>query len=160
MGHAAIKLCDSVSENPSERANSGWAKHEPGHELISKGSLWFDPFFMLCIMRDIAEGLRYLHGSFIESHGRLRSECCLVTDSWQVKICDYGIGSLREDERLKKKPKSYVTAKIINCGAYIENEIWNHIHGYLCWSEMRFPRRADLMEAARMSNLPFVRQLR
>ncbi|KAK6012779.1 hypothetical protein OSTOST_22044, partial [Ostertagia ostertagi] len=72
-------------------------------ELISKGSLWFDPFFMLCIMRDIAEGLRYLHGSFIESHGRLRSECCLVTDSWQVKISDYGIGSLREDERLKKK---------------------------------------------------------
>ncbi|KAK6039707.1 hypothetical protein COOONC_22788 [Cooperia oncophora] len=72
-------------------------------ELISKGSLWFDPFFMLCIMRDIAEGLRFLHDSFIVSHGRLSSECCLVTDSWQVKISDYEIGSLREDDRLKKK---------------------------------------------------------
>ncbi|KAK6011319.1 hypothetical protein OSTOST_23602, partial [Ostertagia ostertagi] len=28
---------------------------------------------------------------------------CLVTDSWQVKISDYGTGSLREEERLKKK---------------------------------------------------------
>ncbi|VDO60719.1 unnamed protein product [Haemonchus placei] len=27
-------------------------------DLISKGSLWFDPFFMLCIMRDIAEASR------------------------------------------------------------------------------------------------------
>ncbi|KAK6024116.1 hypothetical protein OSTOST_10081 [Ostertagia ostertagi] len=72
-------------------------------ELISKGSLWFDPFFMLCIMRDIAEGTRYLHNSIIGAHGRLRSECCLVTDSWQVKISDYGTGSLREEDRLKKK---------------------------------------------------------
>uniref|UniRef100_A0A7I4YP18 Guanylate cyclase n=1 Tax=Haemonchus contortus TaxID=6289 RepID=A0A7I4YP18_HAECO len=72
-------------------------------ELILKGSLWFDPFFMLCIMRDIAEGLRFLHNSFISSHGRLRSDCCLVTDSWQVKVSDYGTGSLREDDRLMKK---------------------------------------------------------
>ncbi|KAK5985703.1 hypothetical protein GCK32_001067 [Trichostrongylus colubriformis] len=72
-------------------------------ELILKGSLWFDPFFMLCIMRDVAEGLRFLHNSFIGCHGRLRSECCLVTDSWQVKISDYGLGSLREDDGLKKK---------------------------------------------------------
>ncbi|KAK6751851.1 hypothetical protein RB195_003337 [Necator americanus] len=72
-------------------------------DLISKGSLWFDPFFMFCIMRDIAEGLRFLHASFIGSHGRLRSGCCLVNDSWQVKISDYGIESLAEEERLKRK---------------------------------------------------------
>ncbi|KAK5973885.1 Receptor-type guanylate cyclase gcy-5 [Trichostrongylus colubriformis] len=77
-------------------------------EIIVKGSLLFDPFFMLCIMRDIAEGLRYLHNSFIGCHGRLRSECCMVTDSWQVKISDYGLGSLREDERLKKKRMLWV----------------------------------------------------
>ncbi|VDO29351.1 unnamed protein product, partial [Haemonchus placei] len=72
-------------------------------ELISKGSLWFDPFFMLCIMRDIAEGIRFLQNSIIGCHGRLSSNCCLVTDSWQVKISDYGTDSLREDDRLKKR---------------------------------------------------------
>ncbi|VDO54428.1 unnamed protein product [Haemonchus placei] len=72
-------------------------------ELISKGSLWFDPFFMLCIMRDIAEGTRFLQNSIIGCHGRLSSRSCLVTDSWQVKISDYGTDSLREDERLKKR---------------------------------------------------------
>ncbi|XGW27217.1 hypothetical protein V3C99_007654 [Haemonchus contortus] len=72
-------------------------------ELISKGSLWFDPFFMLCIMRDIAEGIGFLQNSVIGCHGRLCSSCCLVTDSWQVKISDYGTESLREDDRLKKR---------------------------------------------------------
>ncbi|VDO29355.1 unnamed protein product [Haemonchus placei] len=86
-------------------------------ELISKGSLWVDPFFMLCIMRDIAEvsrfikalrsrkpkGTRFLQNSIIDCHGRLSSNCCLVTDSWQVKISDYGTDSLRENDRLKKR---------------------------------------------------------
>ncbi|VDM70137.1 unnamed protein product [Strongylus vulgaris] len=91
-------------------------------ELISKGSLWFDPFFMFCIMRDIAEvsihikypeqvhlspfkGLCFLHSTFVGYHGRLRSGCCLVNDSWQVKISDYGTESLTEEERLKRKRK-------------------------------------------------------
>ncbi|KAK6059012.1 hypothetical protein COOONC_03394 [Cooperia oncophora] len=72
-------------------------------DLIAKGSLLFDPFFMLCIMRDVAEGLKYLHNSFIGVHGSLSSQCCLVNDSWQVKLADYGTGSLREDDRVKKK---------------------------------------------------------
>ncbi|KHJ99303.1 hypothetical protein OESDEN_00728 [Oesophagostomum dentatum] len=78
-------------------------------ELISKGSLWLDPFFMFCIMRDIAEGLSYLHGSFIGCHGRLRSGCCLVNDSWQVKISDYGTESLMEEERQSKKRLLWVS---------------------------------------------------
>ncbi|KAK6035329.1 hypothetical protein COOONC_27165 [Cooperia oncophora] len=46
-------------------------------------------------------------GSFIASHGRLRSECCLVTDTWQVKISDHGTTSLREEDLLKKKRKHF-----------------------------------------------------
>ncbi|XGW27152.1 hypothetical protein V3C99_007613 [Haemonchus contortus] len=72
-------------------------------ELISRGSLWLDPFFMLCIIKDIAEGLRFLHNSVIGCHGRLCSSCCLVSDTWQVKVSDYGTGSLQEDNRSKKK---------------------------------------------------------
>ncbi|ETN68950.1 adenylate/guanylate cyclase catalytic domain protein [Necator americanus] len=58
---------------------------------------------MFCIMRDIAEGLRFLHASFIKCHGRLRSGCCLVSESWQVKISDYGVESLAEEDRWKRK---------------------------------------------------------
>ncbi|KJH52266.1 adenylate/guanylate cyclase catalytic domain protein [Dictyocaulus viviparus] len=72
-------------------------------KLIRKGSLLFDPFFMFCIMRDIAEGIRFLHNSFIGIHGRLSSDCCLVNESWQVKLSDYGIQSLAEDNSQKKR---------------------------------------------------------
>ncbi|VDM60905.1 unnamed protein product [Angiostrongylus costaricensis] len=72
-------------------------------KIICRGSSWFDPFFMFCIMRDIAQGLRFLHSSFIESHGRLSSECCLVNESWQVMLSDYGTSSLQEENHRKKK---------------------------------------------------------
>ncbi|KAJ1356681.1 hypothetical protein KIN20_014420 [Parelaphostrongylus tenuis] len=72
-------------------------------KIIAKGSLWFDPFFMFCIMRDIAQGLRFLHSSFVEYHGRLTSECCLVNESWQVRLSDYGTQSLQEEKYRKKK---------------------------------------------------------
>ncbi|VDO29357.1 unnamed protein product [Haemonchus placei] len=53
--------------------------------------------------RGTLQGIRFLQNSIIGCHGRLSSSCCLVTDSWQVKISDYGTDSLRENDRLKKR---------------------------------------------------------
>uniref|UniRef100_A0A0K0D120 Guanylate cyclase n=1 Tax=Angiostrongylus cantonensis TaxID=6313 RepID=A0A0K0D120_ANGCA len=82
-------------------------------KIISKGSLWFDPFFMFCIMRDIAQGLRFLHSSFIEFHGRLSSQCCLVNESWQVKLSDYGTLSLQEEKHRRKKRFLWMAPEIL-----------------------------------------------
>ncbi|VDO59512.1 unnamed protein product [Haemonchus placei] len=40
------------------------------------------------------QGLNYIHNSFLCYHGRLTSSSCLVTDSFQVKLCDYGLSEL------------------------------------------------------------------
>ncbi|EYC04314.1 hypothetical protein Y032_0088g2137 [Ancylostoma ceylanicum] len=108
-------------------------------ELISKGSLWFDPFFMFCIMRDIAEGLRFLHTSFLGCHGRLRSGCCLVNESWQVKISDYGTESLMEEERLRRKRQRFLFVFSLTVVRYIvKGLLWmapEHLRDSSCSKE-------------------------
>ncbi|EYC20962.1 hypothetical protein Y032_0020g155 [Ancylostoma ceylanicum] len=59
--------------------------------IISKGVFTIDSFFIICIIRDIAEGLHYLHRSFVGAIGNLTSATCLVNDAWQVKISGFGI---------------------------------------------------------------------
>uniref|UniRef100_A0A1I7WI73 guanylate cyclase n=1 Tax=Heterorhabditis bacteriophora TaxID=37862 RepID=A0A1I7WI73_HETBA len=84
-----------------------------------QGNFTIDAFFMFCLIRDIAEviivkstviyfGLHYLHSSFLSFHGRLRSSCCLVNDSWQVKISDYGMRRLKAHSTVIKHRKCLV----------------------------------------------------
>ncbi|EGT31147.1 CBN-GCY-4 protein [Caenorhabditis brenneri] len=66
-------------------------------DIISKGNFSMDYFFMFCMIRDIAEGMNYLHKSSLRVHGNIRSATCLVNDSWQVKLADYGLEFLQNE---------------------------------------------------------------
>lgn len=41
--------------------------------------------------------MSYLHKSFLRLHGNLRSATCLVNDSWQVKLAEFGFDQLLEE---------------------------------------------------------------
>uniref|UniRef100_A0A914C6E2 guanylate cyclase n=1 Tax=Acrobeloides nanus TaxID=290746 RepID=A0A914C6E2_9BILA len=80
-------------------------------DIIEKGNLNLDAFFMTTIIRDICEGLSYIHNSpVLQQHGYLTSESCLVDERWQVKLNYYGLKKVHlirdcwaenEDERPK-----------------------------------------------------------
>ncbi|VDL82275.1 unnamed protein product [Nippostrongylus brasiliensis] len=70
--------------------------------IITKGSFTIDSFFVVCIIRDIAEGLNYLHRSFVGAIGTLSSCTCLVNDGWQVKISAYGTPFFVDHEAQKR----------------------------------------------------------
>ncbi|KAK0421348.1 hypothetical protein QR680_015190 [Steinernema hermaphroditum] len=72
-------------------------------DVFMKESITMDSFFMYSLMRDILQGLNYIHKSFLEFHGNLTSDNCLVDDRWQVKLSDYGLERLRMAERLPPK---------------------------------------------------------
>ncbi|VDL80257.1 unnamed protein product [Nippostrongylus brasiliensis] len=65
------------------------------NDVLTKGSMSMDYFFIFCLLRDIVEGLNFIHNSVIDHHGFLTSKCCLVDDRWQVKISDFGVNKLR-----------------------------------------------------------------
>ncbi|KAL6741093.1 hypothetical protein Aduo_014383 [Ancylostoma duodenale] len=52
-------------------------------DVIAKGSLQMDWFFKYSLIRDIAEGVYYLH-HFVGPHGWITSATCLVDERWQV----------------------------------------------------------------------------
>ncbi|PIC43519.1 hypothetical protein B9Z55_004226 [Caenorhabditis nigoni] len=82
-------------------------------DILSRGNFSMDYFFMFCIIKDIAEGLNYLHKSFLRLHGNLRSATCLVNDSWQVKLAEFGMENLVENETPPKKRLLWVAPEVL-----------------------------------------------
>ena len=72
-------------------------------DVISKGSYAMDAFFVMSIMRDISDGLNYIHSyNFLGFHGRLTSKNCVVDDRWVVKLSDFGCNKYYMHERRRK----------------------------------------------------------
>ena len=58
-----------------------------------------DNFFIYALMKDIVSGLAYIHGSFLQFHGHLTSEFCLIDDRWQIKLAYHGPKALRNSDK-------------------------------------------------------------
>uniref|UniRef100_A0A1I7UYY7 Guanylate cyclase n=1 Tax=Caenorhabditis tropicalis TaxID=1561998 RepID=A0A1I7UYY7_9PELO len=82
-------------------------------DILSRGNFSMDYFFMFCIIRDVAKGMEYLHKSFLRLHGSLRSATCLVNDSWQVKLAEYGQDNLIEEQTPPKKRLLWVAPEVL-----------------------------------------------
>ncbi|EFP05972.1 hypothetical protein CRE_04898 [Caenorhabditis remanei] len=82
-------------------------------DVISKSSMQMDNFFMFSLIRDIANGLGYIHSSFLEVHGQLTSRSCLIDNRWQIKISDYGLGFLRVHDRIDKQKMLWIAPELL-----------------------------------------------
>eukprot|EP00055_Hartaetosiga_balthica_P016075 m.99782 g.99782 ORF g.99782 m.99782 type:complete len:1901 (+) comp9033_c2_seq1:508-6210(+) len=77
------------------------------HEFAQKGSLddmvcntdiKLDWNFRFHLLKEISSGMKYIHGSTLRAHGRLRSACCFIDNRWTVKIGDYGLRVLQGNQ--------------------------------------------------------------
>lgn len=72
--------------------------------VISSGTMTIDSFFVICLIKDIAEGINYIHQSFLPYIGTLSSATCLVSEGWQVKLSSFGLEHLATDESALNDP--------------------------------------------------------
>ncbi|CAI4223054.1 unnamed protein product [Auanema sp. JU1783] len=82
-------------------------------DVMTKTSITMDGFFIYCLVKDIVNGLFYIHKSFMGYHGYLTSSACLVDDRWQVKISAYGVPFLREIEKRTEEEQLYTAPEIL-----------------------------------------------
>ncbi|KAI6189054.1 Guanylate cyclase [Aphelenchoides besseyi] len=92
-------------------------------DVLLKESYVRDQMVMFALMRDIANasisipiritGLLAIHNSYIEIHGALSSDCCLINDRWQVKIGNFGLGIIREKQELRRKDLLWTAPELI-----------------------------------------------
>ncbi|VDM83709.1 unnamed protein product [Strongylus vulgaris] len=91
-------------------------------DVIVNGSMMMDYFFMYSLLRDVAEGLSFIHRSFLQYHGFLTSQCCLVDDRWQVKISDYGLRKIRALDKRTAKDLLWTAPELLRRNALLGSQ--------------------------------------
>uniref|UniRef100_A0AAF5PX87 Guanylate cyclase n=1 Tax=Wuchereria bancrofti TaxID=6293 RepID=A0AAF5PX87_WUCBA len=62
-------------------------------DIIYNQNMILDEKFHAAFIRDITQGLEYLHTSPIGYHGSLSPWACLIDRNWMVKLTDFGIAN-------------------------------------------------------------------
>ncbi|XP_055353878.1 atrial natriuretic peptide receptor 1-like isoform X2 [Paramacrobiotus metropolitanus] len=92
-------------------------------EYCSRGNLHYlsrhsDPFlcdwnFKFSVMKDVAEGLLFIHTSWMKCHGRLRSDKCMLNARYTAKIGDYALHDLLPEDTLEPDKKLWTAPEIL-----------------------------------------------
>ncbi|CAP29890.1 Protein CBG10474 [Caenorhabditis briggsae] len=102
------KCIASVYANPSIFCARGSLA-----DVIAKASLQMDGFFIYSLMKDIVNGLTWIHESSHGCHGMLTSKCCLLNDRWQLKITDFGLSWFRTHDQLTKTDRLWTAPELL-----------------------------------------------
>uniref|UniRef100_A0A0N5B6W5 guanylate cyclase n=1 Tax=Strongyloides papillosus TaxID=174720 RepID=A0A0N5B6W5_STREA len=82
-------------------------------DILQSDNSIFDAFFLVSLIKDLVEGLHFIHNSFLHYHGRLTSKNCLISDRWQLKISDFNLFSYRSCQKMKTKDKFWTAPEIL-----------------------------------------------
>ncbi|PAV60114.1 hypothetical protein WR25_10286 [Diploscapter pachys] len=97
-------------------------------DVIRKQSLQMDNFFIYALLKDIVSGLSFIHNSFLQFHGHLTSEFCLIDDRWQIKVAYHGPKCLRNNDKYVVKEMLWTAPELLrtnnNAGSQ-EGEIYS-----------------------------------
>ena len=73
-----------------------------------------DNFFIISLIRDIVEGIHFLHSHpMFQYHGDISSRTCMVDERWQVKISLYGLQPFKVLERRDRESLLWCSPEII-----------------------------------------------
>ncbi|CAJ0918781.1 unnamed protein product, partial [Mesorhabditis belari] len=82
-------------------------------EVISESTITLDAFFAMSLIRDLSEGLSFIHKSFLGLHGNLNSSTCWIDERWQLKVSSYGCSSLRRGEKVDKRKQLWHAPELL-----------------------------------------------
>lgn len=68
--------------------------------ILANPDIKLDMAFKESILKDIAQGMNFLHSSHVGVHGRLKTENCVVDSRWTVKVGGFGLASLRQHQEI------------------------------------------------------------
>ncbi|ESO05547.1 hypothetical protein HELRODRAFT_77371 [Helobdella robusta] len=76
-------------------------------DVLADGQSSIDWTFKLSFTTDLSKGMNYLHKSFIELHGRLNSNVCMIDNRWVLKVSGFGLSTFKLDVREEKPGESF-----------------------------------------------------
>uniref|UniRef100_A0A7E4VF23 Guanylate cyclase n=1 Tax=Panagrellus redivivus TaxID=6233 RepID=A0A7E4VF23_PANRE len=82
-------------------------------DIIATNTYNMDAFFIFSLIKDIVEGLFFMHNCFLGCHGFMKSSYCLVDDRWQVKLSNYGLSNFRNIEPRTARDQLWTAPELI-----------------------------------------------
>jgi class 3 adenylate cyclase len=89
--HAFIGAC---VEPPNVAVLREYCQKGTLDDILANPDVRLDETFKFSILKDIAAGMRFLHQSVFQWHGRLTTNNCFVDNRWTVKVGGFGLHSL------------------------------------------------------------------
>uniref|UniRef100_A0A0N5A2B0 Guanylate cyclase n=1 Tax=Parastrongyloides trichosuri TaxID=131310 RepID=A0A0N5A2B0_PARTI len=83
-------------------------------EFLQGDSRMYDTFFCMSLIKDLTEGIEYLHKSPINYHGFLTSKNCQISDHFQLILSNFDFKSLRKQLRTHEEDKLWIAPEILN----------------------------------------------
>ncbi|KAI3420092.1 hypothetical protein GPALN_003420 [Globodera pallida] len=71
--------------------------------LPRRAQCFGDVVFIQSAIKELCEGMYFLHNSALQFHGRLKSSACLINERWQVKISYFGLRWLKNSQKTQTK---------------------------------------------------------
>ncbi|XP_074654709.1 atrial natriuretic peptide receptor 1-like [Tubulanus polymorphus] len=68
-------------------------------DVLENEDIKLDITFKTSMIHDIINGLGYIHGNYLRQHGRLKSSNCVIDNRWVLKITDFGLNRLKQDNK-------------------------------------------------------------
>ena len=93
-----VRFVGLCIEDPNYALITELATRGSLRDMLENEAVKIDWEFKYSIISDIVEGMNFLHSSPFNFHGRLKSPHCVIDSRFSVKICAYGLNSLRDQE--------------------------------------------------------------
>ncbi|KAL1492644.1 hypothetical protein ABEB36_010873 [Hypothenemus hampei] len=94
-----VKFYGACIDNPHNCLLIEYCPRGSLQDILENPQYNLDWSFRMSLIMDIAKGMHYLHGTYIKSHGALKSSNCLVDSRFVLKISDFGLHFLRGNEK-------------------------------------------------------------
>ncbi|GMR46177.1 hypothetical protein PMAYCL1PPCAC_16372, partial [Pristionchus mayeri] len=107
------KFLGVVTDGPQFMTIWKYCKRGSLEDVIVGSTLQMDAFFKFSLIREISEGLDYIHHSSIGAHGYLSSSTCLVDERWQVKITFAGCDFIKRNEKKHQRALLWTAPELI-----------------------------------------------
>ncbi|CAL1538859.1 unnamed protein product, partial [Lymnaea stagnalis] len=68
-------------------------------DVLENDDIRLDAMFIASLIKDLIQGMMYIHNCELIYHGNLKSANCVVTSRWTLQITDYGLLDIRQTSR-------------------------------------------------------------